>query len=69
MDMSSDVLCCPSTQVKKRCYHIGIGRLTVEEMYEVGLEDIRALSCYLGDNDFMCGTKPTAVSRQLVSGL
>ena len=58
-----------SVQVKKRCYHIGIGRLTTEEMYEVGLEDIRALSCYLGDNDFLCGTKPTAVSRQLVSGL
>lgn len=47
--------------VKKRCYHVGIGRLSTEEMYEVGLEDIRALSCYLGDNHFMCGSKPTAI--------
>ena len=37
----------------------GMGRHTKEEVYEMGLKDLRALSAYLGDKPYFTGEKVT----------
>jgi glutathione S-transferase len=39
----------------------GIGRHTKEEVYRIGIQDLAAISDYLGDKPFFMGEKPTLV--------
>lgn len=39
----------------------GIGRHTPQEIYEIGADDIRAISRFLGDKKYLCGDKITVV--------
>lgn len=46
---------CHTTKV------IGIGRKSEGEVYHIGIEDIKAISSYLGDKNFMMGDRMTKV--------
>ncbi|CAH1789678.1 unnamed protein product [Owenia fusiformis] len=48
-----------SKQFDTRAKAQGIGRKPKEEIYRIGMEDIRVLSEYLGDKKYMFGDKPT----------
>ena len=39
----------------------GIGRLSPEQIEEIGKDDLRAISNFLGDKKFLMGIKPTKV--------
>ncbi len=39
-----------------------MGRLTKEQVAKIGKDDIRAISSYLGNKDFIHGDKATVVS-------
>ena len=39
----------------------GIGRLPPEQVAEIGKEDLRAISNYLGEKKFLMGDNPTKV--------
>lgn len=47
--------------VKKRLQNHGIGRHSVQEVYEFGMQDIQALSDFLGSKPFMMGEKMTTI--------
>ena len=40
-----------------------IGRKTKEQIYQIGKDDVLALSKYLGDKPFFMGDEPTVVSK------
>ncbi len=42
-----------------RCH--GLGRHTREEIYQLGLDDLKALSTILNDQSFMLGSEPTSI--------
>ncbi|XP_070540923.1 failed axon connections homolog [Ptychodera flava] len=44
--------------VKKALYSQGIGRHTEDELYSIAEKDIRALSVFLGDKQFLFGDEP-----------
>ncbi len=47
--------------VKKRLYKHGIGRHTNEEIVEIGIVDLKALSDLLGDKIYFLGDKPSSL--------
>ena len=52
-------------KVAKQCQGQGIGRHTKEEIRELGIKDLKAISDYLGDKPFIMGNKPTVVDCTL----
>jgi hypothetical protein len=46
-------------QLKESAWGQGMGRHTKEEVYEMGLKDLRALSAYLGTKPYFTGDKVT----------
>ena len=52
-------------QIRKRlvaqAHGQGIGRHSKEEVYKMGMQDMRAISEYLGDKPFMMGDTPTEI--------
>ena len=51
--------------VTNQCKGQGIGRHTTEEIRELGIKDMKALSDYLGDKPFVMGDKPTVLDCTL----
>ncbi|KAI0235409.1 Failed axon connections protein [Lamellibrachia satsuma] len=47
--------------VKKNSCGAGIGRHTPQDIYDIGADDIRAISHFLGDKKYLCGDKITVV--------
>lgn len=47
----------------------GIGRHTNEEIFELGLEDIKSVEALLGDKDFMLGPNPAEVDATVFAFL
>lgn len=47
--------------VETRAKSHGIGRHSNEEIYKIGSDDIRAISHFLGNKEFMMGDKPTVI--------
>jgi glutathione S-transferase len=48
-------------KIKSQIKGHGIGRLTYEEMFELGREDINSLANFLGDKAYFMGAKPTSI--------
>merc|ERR1712212_411043 len=45
--------------IKKKGWWIGHGRLSYEQIYKLGMDDIKALSLFLGDKKFLHGDEIT----------
>ena len=41
----------------------GIGRLTQEQIAQIGQDDLRAISRYLGGKQYLMGKTPTKVNK------
>lgn len=54
-----------SRNVRNQAYGQGMGRHTKDEVYEIGIKDIKAIATYLGDKPFFTGDKATEVDSAL----
>ena len=50
-------------------YGHGMGRHTAEEVYRIGIADMRAVSDQLGDNPYLLGERPTTVDATVYAYL
>ncbi len=49
--------------MKTKLWHHGIGKHSRDEIVKIGLDDLKALSDFLGEKKFFFGDKPVTVSR------
>jgi glutathione S-transferase len=55
--------------MRSKLFNHGIGRHTRDEVVAIGLDDLRAISDYLGDKKYMNGDEPTRVDATLFGHL
>ncbi|MNK90494.1 hypothetical protein D3C87_1105510 [compost metagenome] len=56
-------------QLRKQAQAQGLGRHTSQEVYEIGLQDLNAISSFLGEKPFLLGDHWTAVDATLYAFL
>lgn len=56
-------------QLRKQAQAQGLGRHTLEEVYEIGHRDIKAISSFMGEKSFLLGDHWTAVDATLYAFL
>jgi len=55
--------------IQKRMYAHGIGRHSKDDMIRIGQDDLRAISQYLGQKQFLMGDEPTRVDATIFAFL
>lgn len=48
-------------KIRKALYHHGMGRHSVDEIYQMGINDLKALSTFIGEKNFCFGDEPTSI--------
>ncbi len=56
-------------QVRRALHGHGLGRHSSEEIYRFAATDLKAIADFLGDKDFMFGSRPTSIDASLYAML
>lgn len=64
-DIGADALEAARVYNGKRYYYEGIGRYAPEQVYERGIDDLRAVANLIGDEGFVFGASPTTLDASI----